>query len=381
MSLIVAIIFWGSLALTAYVYLLYPPLLWLLSQFFRTTEAGQNKADPNNDRPLISLVIPAHHEEKEILQRVENALLADYPVDRIEVIVGCDTRHDLTDDLVETLNDPRVRLIRSSVAKGESAILNECIARAQGQIIILSDAKTRFTTATVRRLVRHFRRPQVGAVCGRLQFDASDGAPDSGRLRSIYEHFLQRCELKLGSLPDFARNICAFRKEVYQPFEDGAEIDVVHIAACVQRSGFRLVYDERAIAHTRLGNRRWSEAKPRPATPGLPGGPAAPATQSAFVSCKLRRLRLLLKPSCLPLAFVVFSSRVLQRFTPLFLVGAMLGNAILAGDPFYLRILLLHELVYLAVLVRLCVDTVRRPRHTEERLQAAKRSPVGLFVG
>ena len=248
MSLIVAIIFWGSLALMAYVYLLYPPLLWLLSQFFRTTKAGQNKAVPNDDRPLI---IPARHEEKEILQRVENALLADYPVDRIEVIVGCDTRHDLTGDLVETLNNPQVRPIRPSVAKGESTILNECIARAQGQIIILSDAKTRFTTATVRRLVRHFRRPQVGAVCGRLQFYASDGAPDSGRLRSIYEHFLQRCEMKLGSLSDFARNIYAFRKAVYQLFEDGAEIDVVHIAACVQRSGFRLVYDERAIAHTR----------------------------------------------------------------------------------------------------------------------------------
>ena len=42
-----------------------------------------------------------------------------------------------------------------------------------------------------------------------------------------------------------------------------------------------------------------------------------------------------------------WSRKVLRRFGPLFLVPALVFNASLAVDPFYLRILLLHFLAYI----------------------------------
>ena len=77
-------VFWGSLALTAYVYAAYPVLVWLLSRLFaravpKIETYHARGTDSREKWPMISLVIAAYREEKVILERLKNAVLLDYP--------------------------------------------------------------------------------------------------------------------------------------------------------------------------------------------------------------------------------------------------------------------------------------------------------------
>ena len=72
------------------------------------------------------------------------------------------------DELVRRCADARVRLSAAPRA-GKAAVLNRCVPAARGEIILLSDANTMIDPQAVRKLVRHFEDPEVGAVCGRLR--------------------------------------------------------------------------------------------------------------------------------------------------------------------------------------------------------------------
>ena len=123
---IAEVVFWGSLGVTAYVYLAYPVIVWLLSRCCRDVSRPRGLAETagNGEWPFVSLVIAAYREETVILERLNNALLVDYPADRFEIIVGCDGNEDLTGELVRSVQDSRVRLFEFPERRGKASVLN-----------------------------------------------------------------------------------------------------------------------------------------------------------------------------------------------------------------------------------------------------------------
>jgi cellulose synthase/poly-beta-1,6-N-acetylglucosamine synthase-like glycosyltransferase len=116
------------------------------------------------DQPLVSIILPTEGDARTILDRLQNLLEMDYPVDRLEIVVGCNEQDDLTHELVATNNDPRVCAVRSSMKRGRNGIINECLARARGEIVVLTDCDVKFQRQTLSRIAAQFRTPHVGAV-------------------------------------------------------------------------------------------------------------------------------------------------------------------------------------------------------------------------
>ena len=101
MQALIATLFWISLGLTLYVAVVYPCLLGLLLRLRRKFAVRESTIAGNDaDLPTVSVILPALADDRYLLDRLQNLLESDFPLDRMEVVVGCDPRVDLVADLV-----------------------------------------------------------------------------------------------------------------------------------------------------------------------------------------------------------------------------------------------------------------------------------------
>ncbi len=129
--------------------------------------------------PTVALVIAAHNEEDVIEAKLENALLLDYPRDRLRIIVASDASSDRTDELVRAYADRGVEL---SVCPrgGKVNAQNVTVRGLDSEILAFSDANCQWEPDALTRLVRVFGDDEVAYVCGRLRLRTPEGTNQEG---------------------------------------------------------------------------------------------------------------------------------------------------------------------------------------------------------
>jgi cellulose synthase/poly-beta-1,6-N-acetylglucosamine synthase-like glycosyltransferase len=331
------IVFWGSLTVALYAYGLYPLLLWLLSRWTRDPAAA-GSADDVGAWPTVTLLIAAQRDEHFIVERLQNAVALDYFPRRLQILVGCAGEEDLTGLLARSFDKRQVEVVQFPT-RGEASVLNACVRRASGEILVFSDARTLMQPNAVRRLARHFRNPAVGCVCGKLVVIDPTSSRLFGRRSRRFENFLKRCESRLGALPEVNRGIYAMRKDMFVALDEKTAVDSFSIALQVRRQGYRLLYDESAVA----------TVDAPPVAEELQG--RSPVRTEA-----LHGLSMLWPLVDLPrgmISFTCWLHGVVRRLCPGLLIAAFVSNACLSDNPFYLHCLLFHELFYVCALLGL----------------------------
>jgi hypothetical protein len=338
------VVLWGSLAAVLYAYGLYPLLVWILSRCTRSP-ANTPPEVASDALPSVTLLIRAGSDEHFIAQRLENALELDYPRDRLQILVGCAGEEDLTALLARSFDRRLIEVIQ--VAKRSDAdVLNECLRQVRGDVVVLSDARTLMRSDALQRLAVHFHdAPDVGGVCGKLRVIGVSGRDAlDGRFARL-ENFLRRSESRRERVPEVKSGILAIRSNLMAPIGKQQPVDVVALALDIVRKGYRLIYDDRAVA-TREAS--------LPADANTPGrGRNASRRRHGLRIPSLDRRRGLI-------ASAFWMHRVLRRLCPLILIAAFVGNACLLDDPFYLHFMLIHALFYVVALVALYFTTGRR---------------------
>ncbi|HTK49114.1 MAG TPA: glycosyltransferase [Gemmatimonadaceae bacterium] len=123
----------------------------------RSRSLDDERAEPRRDPPLVSLVIPARDEARNIERCVASALASDYP--RLEVIVVDDHSSDGTGDIVRAMaaRDARLRVVvPAPLPEGWFGKQWACAAgasAARGTILGFMDADTRQASDLVTRVV------------------------------------------------------------------------------------------------------------------------------------------------------------------------------------------------------------------------------------
>ncbi len=129
-----------------------------------------------NYKPFISIMIPAHNEEKVITGTVKNILEINY--EHFEIIVIDDRSEDNTSEVIKKLegeNDKVIALIRDKSAfPGKSAVLNDALKIAKGEAILVFDADARVESNFLSKLVPHLEPEDVGAVQARKVISNKD---------------------------------------------------------------------------------------------------------------------------------------------------------------------------------------------------------------
>ena len=344
MVMLVAAVFWIALGVTVYNLLVYPWLLRRLSRWRTDYAVGNRMGDSDGgDRSLLSIILPTAGYEKTVLDRLQNLLEMDYPADRFEIVVGCDGRDSLIYDLVNTMNDPRIRAVHSSTPRESHGVINDCLARARGDIVVLTDCGVKFERGLLGRIAAQFRSPHVGAVCGRLATTISSA--DGNRSYTNCRDSFMADEARFGVVPESAEKISAYRAELLRSVPERASEAGLFAGLAVYHSGQAIVFDAEAVASVRSTM-----------------DPASDHHQSIRSGIWKQTLSVfaMMRVAGVSLASFVLLSRLLRRQTSIFVGAAMISNAILAGDPFFLRLLLLQEFAYLVVLGRLCIGEGKR---------------------
>ncbi len=330
----VEICFWVSIGLILYSYLLYPVLLALIARVSPEKSARIIEEIPDDQWPMVSLVIAAYREESVIVERLNNALQIDYPSDKIEIIIGVDGQEDTTGELVQNFQDSRIRLMQFPERRGKASVLNDCIAVARGEIILFSDANTFWDANAAKLLVRHFENKQVGGVCGRLLLTDAETGKNVDGLYWRYENRLKQWEGKLGALLGANGAIYAIRKELYQPIPPQTIVDDFVIGMRIHQAGYQLLYEKEAIAREETAPTISDELQRR-----------IRIGAGAFQS--LTWLWRLLLPRYPLVSWAFWSHKVLRWFCPALMVIAFVSNLSLAQTPLYQKMLIMQGLFYL----------------------------------
>ncbi|HEX9529953.1 MAG TPA: glycosyltransferase [Acidimicrobiales bacterium] len=207
---------------------------------------------PVEELPPVSAVVPAYNEEVGIAATVRSLLgsgLGD-----LEVVVVDDGSTDGTAAAVQAVADPRVRLIRQANA-GKPAALNAGVAEATHDILVLLDGDTVFERDTLAWLVGPLRHPGVGAVCGNAKVG------NRRRLLGRWQHVEyvlvhnldRRAQDRLHCITTVPGAAGAFRRQALAAVggvSDDTLAEDTDLTMALARAGWRVVYEERARAHT-----------------------------------------------------------------------------------------------------------------------------------
>src|ERR1044072_8666246 len=164
MNTLALTIFIISLGLIAYTYVGYPVVLYLLGRLFG---AGVRRAEIT---PKLSLIIAAYNEESDLSRKLDETLQLDYLQDKLEIIVASDCSSDRTDDIVRSFANQGVVLHRRPQRLGKTSAQNHAVRVSSGEILVFSDATTHYEKDALRKLVRNFADPRVGAVTGNVVY-------------------------------------------------------------------------------------------------------------------------------------------------------------------------------------------------------------------
>jgi len=339
-SLLVVLMF-ASFGLLLYTYAGYPAVLWAASKWIRSKE--RSDVEPA-EWPRVSVLVSAYNEETAIGERIANLLSLDYPADRIEILVGSDGSTDRTCEIVRGYEKPGVRLLCFEQRRGKASVLNDLIARARNDIVVLTDANTFFRPDAVRELVKSLLRYSAGSVVvGRLDLTApsENGNLDGAYWR--YETWIKTLESHFGSLLGANGAIYAFHRERYRPLPKEAIVDDFLIPMLMRQDSDARVY---FVPEARAWERSPDEVKDEFYRHVRIGAGNFQA---------LRWTWKLLLPWKGTIALAYFSHKVLRWFGPWLMLAGFLTNLQLLHIPVFAVLFLgqvvLYEIAFGALLL------------------------------
>jgi len=295
-------------------------------------------------------MIAAYNEEKFIEKKLQNTLDLDYTKDKLEVIVASDGSTDQTNYIVRRFEAAGVQLLEFKENRGKTACQNDAVKQSSGDILVFSDANAVYKQDAIQKLVRNFKDPQVGCVCGELRYLQGNGADGHGEgLYWRYEQFLKKVESKIGNVIGANGSIYAVRKELYVPLDKDIISDFVEPLKIAAR-GYRVVYEPQAVSYEYLSDNNSAELNRKIRIINR--------SYSGLLSVKS-----LLNPfSHGLLAVGLISHKLLRWFALAFLLLLFVTNIILAFvSNLYLPFLTAQVVFYLMALVGMFYEKLWKP--------------------
>jgi biofilm PGA synthesis N-glycosyltransferase PgaC len=313
--------FWAPTVMLGWVYCGYP-LAAAVAGRVRPFRVRMSLPPPE----LVTVGVVARDEAAEIEERVIDITAQTVPFG-LEVIVASDGSTDGTVAIVSRLSgsDRRIRLL-DLPRGGQAAAQNAIVRSATGEIVVLTDAATRFAPGCIAALVAPFADPRVGCTTGHLEW-RSDDATAAARHEGLYwryELLLRRLESRAGWLTAATGAVLAARRSCFREVSRHASMDQL-VPLHVRDQGATVL----AVREARAFDRIWSDrhdqfvSRARIATQGI--------AANLSMAPRLAPWR---RPSA---SLAIWSHKLLRWATPWLSLGALVGAARLvrAGRSLY----------------------------------------------
>ena len=118
--------------------------------------------------PTIAIVMPAFNEEDAVGASIRSLLAVDYPAQKLEIVVVNDGSTDNTGAEIQAVaaDSPMVRVIDFPENRGKRAAMAAGIRATRAAVIAFVDSDSSLEPDALRRIVRGFADPRVGAIAG-----------------------------------------------------------------------------------------------------------------------------------------------------------------------------------------------------------------------
>lgn len=251
---IIKVIFWIAVFIIGWAMVGYNISLKVLGKLFKARHLEKDYSL----KPMVSVMIVAHNEEKVIQCKLNNIVNNDYPKDKIEYIIASDFSTDETNDIVRKfiLDHPELNMIlhESKEHKGKTNAQNEAQKVSKGEILIMTDANAMFEKNSITELVASFTSEDIAYVTGRLSYINSADNTTASSESSYWEFDLSQRDVESRIKTITAGNgaIYACRNKEYIDFEP-IECHDSSMPYYFGKRKMRAIYNPDAIAYEKAG--------------------------------------------------------------------------------------------------------------------------------
>ena len=162
---------WFVLALTI-LFLAYfayaTPIIMVGVWHYKKHGFGDDDPGDDWDPPNVSVLVPVKNEER-VVRRLLNALTRlDYPRENLEIVVVEDGSKDRTLEICREFSSRYswIKVYHREASNGKGDALNFAFGQSSGEIIATFDADDVPEGQAIRKALRYFNRPEIGAVHG-----------------------------------------------------------------------------------------------------------------------------------------------------------------------------------------------------------------------
>lgn len=200
-----------------------------------------------------TVVVPAYNEEAVLEQCLLHVLESDYP--HFDVVVVDDGSTDGTLEIARQFEkSPRVTVITQRNG-GKSSALNAALDATDSEVLICIDADSQIHRKAISRLMAHFEDPEIGAVAGRIVVgNRKNLLTGLQALEYITAQSIDRRAKELfNAISVVPGALGAWRtNSVLEAgiFSSETLTEDADMTMAVIRSGYRVIYEENAVATT-----------------------------------------------------------------------------------------------------------------------------------
>jgi cellulose synthase/poly-beta-1,6-N-acetylglucosamine synthase-like glycosyltransferase len=204
----------------------------------------------------ISILIPAHNEEKGIRKTIESCLNQTRKPD--EIVVVNDGSKDRTLDILKEYIGKIIIVDLKKNTGNKSKAQEIGLKYVTGDIFITTDADTRLDKKFVQKITRHFKTKSVSAVCGYVQSEKGNWITRVREINYVIGQTInKKAQADINALFVMAGCASAFRtkdfKEVVK-FEHDNITEDLDFTYKFKLANKRIIYETDAIVYTQDPN-------------------------------------------------------------------------------------------------------------------------------
>ena len=328
------VFFWISVFLVFHSYVLFPFLLKIFSRKKTLNEISMyNRQD---DLPNVSILMAVHNEYNIIEKKVRSVFNTDYPLDKIEFLIGSDNSNDGTNEVLKKLEKEyyNLKVFYYNKRSGKIKIINELVEKSKYSLIISTDAKALFLKETIFELVKYLKDNRIAACGGFLvnKRKERDGISKQENLYMDREMKIKYLETLFCLCPiGLYGALYSVKKNYFVPVPENLLVDDFYITMKIYEKNKSAVFNKNAKAIENLPNKLSEEfrRKVRIAT-------------GDFQNVKIFS-KFILKPFS-KVGFCFVSHKIIRWFTPFFIILSILSLLFLSEVVFY-RFLLIGGII------------------------------------
>lgn len=327
-------------------YLFYP---FLLSALSKKRRPARPQFGDGEEWPQISVLLSVYNEEAVIAEKLQSLFASDYP-GALSYFIGSDASSDRTHERIRALCKGREDVFLSEFPhrRGKPSVLNDLARLAlerrppsAGHIFLITDANVFLEPATLKRLIRHFKDPDIGLVDAHM---INTGLSEAGISRSETQYIRTESLVKnregqlWGTMIGPFGGCYALRSDLFEPIPPHFLVDDFYLAMRAFEKGALAINDLEAICYEAVSHELREEFRRKARI-------AAGNFQNLLLFWRLWF------PPFSRLGFAFFSHKVLRWMGPFLLFIALLSSLALAltGNPLFAALLLLQLVVWVLV--------------------------------